>query len=326
MELASRLGAYLVEQTGFGVRMKDPDITVNVTVVEGSTYISTERLGGIGGLPTGSSGKLVSLLSTGFDSPVATWRLLKRGAVVLGLHFSGRPATSAESEHLVRDIAHKLAATGGLSRLYIVAFGDIQREIAASVEPALRVIMYRRLMLLIAERLAKSQNAKALITGESLGQVASQTLDNLIATDSAVTLPVLRPLIGHDKQEIITEARHINTYELSAQSAPDCCTLFMPRRPETHARPAQVARSWALLDVEALVQRALSSLEVVEYSTRFGQHKELKWEPGQKQGSTSSVPTAAPAVPLVPPTSSPTTVLSSEAASAEEALSAMGEH
>ena len=275
MDINREVGAYLVEQTGAGVRMKAPDVCVNITIVEGSTYISTRKVKGIGGLPSGSSGKVVSLLSSGIDSPVATWRMLKRGSVALGLHFSGRPATGNASERLVHEIAEVLARTGGLARIYVVPFGDIQREIASTVEPSLRVVMYRRLMLVIAERLARSQNAKALITGESLGQVASQTLDNIVTTDAAVTMPIFRPLIGSDKEEIIGEARRIGTYDLSIQDAEDCCTLFMPRQPETHAQAAQVAASWDLLDVEALVERALATLEVQTYSTRFGKHKEI---------------------------------------------------
>jgi len=278
MDINREVGAYLLEATvseGAGVRMKDPDVLVSIKIVGGSTYISTKKIRAIGGLPSGSSGRTVSLLSSGIDSPVASFRMMKRGSVVLGLHFSGRPQTGDASERLVLEIGEVLARTGGLARIYIVPFGDIQREIANIVEPSLRVIMYRRLMLVVAERLAQSQNAKALITGESLGQVASQTLDNIVATNQAVDMPVLRPLIGSDKDEIVNEARMIGTFDLSIQDAEDCCTLFMPRSPETHARPKQVAASWDLLDIEDLVQRALKSIEVHEYSSRFGTHKPL---------------------------------------------------
>jgi len=201
--------------------------------------------------------------------------MIKRGSVVLGLHFSGRPQTNDSSERLVLEIGEVLARTGGLARIYVVPFGDIQRELASIVEPSLRVIMYRRLMLLIAERLAHTQRAKALITGESLGQVASQTLDNIVATNEVATMPILRPLIGSDKDEIVHEARQIGTFDLSIQDAEDCCTLFMPRSPETHANLKQVAASWDLLDVEDLIQRALDSIEVHEFSTRFGAHRDL---------------------------------------------------
>ena len=275
MDINREVGAYLVERTGAGVRMKDPDVCVSVKIVEGSSYIATSKIKGIGGLPTGSSGRIVSLLSSGIDSPVASYRMIKRGSVVLGLHFSGRPQTNDSSERLVLEIGELLAKTGGLARIYVVPFGDIQREIASIVEPSLRVIMYRRLMFVIAERLAHSQKAKALLTGESLGQVASQTLDNIVATNEVATLPILRPLIGSDKDEIIHEARRIGSFDLSIQDAEDCCTLFMPRSPETHARPKQIAKSWELLDIEQLVQRALDSIEIHTFTDRFGAHKFL---------------------------------------------------
>ena len=279
MDISREVGAYLLAATideGASVRMKNPDVLVSIKIVEGSTYISTHKIKGIGGLPSGSSGRTISLLSSGIDSPVASYRMIKRGSVVLGLHFSGRPQTNDSSERLVLEIGEVLAQTGGLARIYVVPFGDIQREIASIVEPSMRVIMYRRLMLVVAEKLAHSQKAKALITGESLGQVASQTLDNIVATDSSVEMPILRPLIGTDKDEIIGEARHIGSYDLSIQEAEDCCTLFMPRSPETHASPKQVARSWDMLDVENLTQRALDSIEVHEFTTRFGKHKDLR--------------------------------------------------
>ncbi len=184
---------------------------------------------GVGGLPVGSSGKVVCLLSSGIDSPVATWKLARRGAVCIGVHFSGRPQTSDASEYLVDDIARVLERTGCIARVYTVPFGDYQREIALTVPPELRVIMYRRLMFKVAEALAARERAGALVTGESLGQVASQTLDNIRATDDAVDLPVFRPLIGTDKLEIIREAERLGSYEISSQDAPDCCTLFMPR-------------------------------------------------------------------------------------------------
>lgn len=278
MDINREVGAYLLDATidvGAGVRMKNPDVLVSIKIVEGATYISTQKIKGIGGLPSGSSGRTISLLSSGIDSPVASFRMIKRGSVVLGLHFSGRPQTGDASERLVLEIGEVLARTGGLARIYIVPFGDIQREVASIVEPSLRVIIYRRLMLVIAESLAQSQKAKALITGESLGQVASQTLDNIVATNQAVEMPILRPLIGSDKDEIVNEARTIGTFDLSIQDAEDCCTLFMPRSPETHARPKQVAASWGLLDIENLVHRALESIEVHEFSSRFGAHKSL---------------------------------------------------
>ena len=168
------------------VQMKGQDVTVGVEAVEGTAYVYARSVRGIGGLPVGSSGKVVCLLSSGIDSPVATWRMARRGAVPIGVHFSGRPQTSDASEYLVDDIAHVLERTGCIGRVYVVPFGDYQREISLSCPPSLRVILYRRLMFRVAEELARREGAGALVTGESLGQVASQTLDNIRATNDAV--------------------------------------------------------------------------------------------------------------------------------------------
>lgn len=264
-EINRILGARIQETTGLGVDLTQPDVTVGVIVAQGYAYVSTKRLPGVGGLPTGVSGTLVSLLSAGIDSPVATWRMMRRGAVIVGLHFSGRPHVSAASERLVTRIAKVLERNGGIGRVYIVPFGDIQSEVALMVPPDLRIIMYRRLMMRVAQEIATVERAKAVVTGESLGQVASQTLENIAAVDEAADIPVFRPLIGNDKLEIMAEARRIGTYELSIEEAPDCCTLFMPRTPETHAKPAMVQEAWSSLPHERMVADALTSLEWVDF-------------------------------------------------------------
>lgn len=247
------------------VKMKDPDLKVCVEVVQSSAYVYARSVPGVGGLPVGSSGRVMCLLSSGIDSPVATWRLARRGAVCIGVHFSGRPQTSSTSEYLVDDIAHVLERTGCIARVYIVPFGDYQREIAGSVPPGLRVIMYRRLMFKVAQALAAREKAGALVTGESLGQVASQTLENIGATDAAVNMPVFRPLIGTDKQEIIAQAQKLGTFEISSQDAPDCCTLFMPRSPETHAKLACVLEAEAPLPIDEWVAEIVEHVEVHDY-------------------------------------------------------------
>lgn len=248
------------------VQMKDPDLKVCVEVVQSSAYVYARSIPGVGGLPVGSSGRVMCLLSSGIDSPVATWRLARRGAICIGVHFSGRPQTSATSEYLVDDIAHVLEKTGCIARVYTVPFGDYQREIAGSVPPGLRVIMYRRLMFKVAQALAAREKAGALVTGESLGQVASQTLENIAATDSAVSMPVFRPLIGTDKQEIIAQAKELGTFEISSQDAPDCCTLFMPRNPETHAKLADVLEAEKPLPIDAWVAEIVENVEVRDYA------------------------------------------------------------
>lgn len=248
------------------VQMKDPDLTVGIEVVQNAAYVYARSIPGIGGLPVGSSGTVVSLLSSGIDSPVALWRIARRGAVCIGVHFSGRPQTSDASEFLVDDIAHVLEKTGCIARVYVVPFGDYQREIALSAPPELRVILYRRLMFRVAERIAYYEHAKAIVTGESLGQVASQTLDNIRATNDAVSLPVFRPLIGSDKLEIIAQSQQLGTFLISSQDAPDCCTLFMPRNPETHANLTVVREAEAAFPIDQWVEELAFAAEPHDYA------------------------------------------------------------
>lgn len=265
LEMNRRIGAVVQAETGLGVNLRRPDVTCNVEVVQGEVYAYARRVPGPGGLPVGTSGKVVSLLSAGIDSPVATWRIIRRGAVTVGLHFSGRPQTDSVSERVVAELAGVLAQGGGFARLYVVPFGDLQREISLAAPPDLRILLYRRLMIRIAEALAAEERAMGLVTGENLGQVASQTLDNIAAVDATATLPVLRPLIGHDKNEIIIEARAIGTYELSIQPHSDCCTLFIPRTPETHATAAQLDKGEVDLDIPRMVADAMDSLTWIDY-------------------------------------------------------------
>lgn len=247
------------------VRMKDPDVTVCVEVVQSAAYVYALSMRGIGGLPVGASGKVCCLLSSGIDSPVAQWRMARRGAVCIAVHFSGRPETSDASEYLVRDIAEVLRETGCIRRLYTVAIGSHQREISLYAPPALRVILYRRLMMKVSAAIAEREGAGALVTGESLGQVASQTLDNIRCTDASVDMPVFRPLIGTDKQEIIEQSQELGTYGISTQDAPDCCTLFMPRSPETHAKLANVLEAESKFPVEDWVSELVESAERFDF-------------------------------------------------------------
>lgn len=248
------------------VLMKGCDAQVNVLVVQGSVYVYARSERGVGGLPQGSAGKVVTLLSSGIDSPVATWLLARRGAVPVPVHFSGRPQTADTSEYLCQDIIQALAPCVQVGRLYVIPFGDCQREISIACPSDLRVIMYRRVMYAVAERIAQLEGAKALVTGESLGQVASQTLENIMAVNEVVDIPVFRPLIGSDKQEIIARAEQIGTYDISTQTAPDCCTLFMPRRPETHAKLDEVHAAWEMFDHEAMIQQLVDAAEYIDFS------------------------------------------------------------
>ena len=265
LELNRLVGSVLCEHfPDKKVDVHNPDIVVHVNVVQGDVYVSAHSLVGVGGLPVGTAGKVVSLLSSGIDSPVASWMVGRRGAIVLPVHFSGRPMTSDASEYLCQDIVEKLKSAGSIGRMYVVPFGAVQREISLAVPQSLRIIMYRRMMFRIAERVARLEGAQALVTGESLGQVASQTLENITATNEVVDIPVFRPLIGSDKQEIIARAQQIGTFEISSQTAPDCCTLFMPRRPETHARLREVHAAEALFDFEAALEQLMQQIEYID--------------------------------------------------------------
>lgn len=247
------------------VEMHNPDIIVYVLVVQGSVYVYAASQVGVGGLPVGTAGKVVTLLSSGFDSPVATWMVGRRGAICVPVHFSGRPMTSDMSEWLCQDIVDALAPSGIVGRLYVVPFGERQREISLAAPQSLRIITYRRVMFAVSERIARIEGAKALVTGESLGQVASQTLDNIAAVNEVVSMPVLRPLIGSDKQEIMRRAEQIGTHDLSSQSVEDCCTLFMPRRPETHARLEAVHAAWDSFDHDAMIEELVENVEYRDF-------------------------------------------------------------
>jgi thiamine biosynthesis protein ThiI len=257
-EMNVDVGAHLQAAAGLEVDLTSPDVTVWIEVVQGAAYVYSRRLPGPGGLPVGTSGVVAALLSAGIDSPVAAWRMAKRGAVVVGVHFSGVPQTSDASTADVFDLAEVLAPAGGIPRIYSVPIGELQRRISLECPPDLRVLLFRRLMVRVAEEVARAEGAKALVTGESLGQVASQTLENIAAIDAVATLPVLRPLIGSDKSEIIAEARRLGTYEISTRGNDDCCTLFMPRTPATHASVAEVDAAETALDTAGMVTEALS--------------------------------------------------------------------
>jgi len=265
MDMNRRVGQDVRLATGLAVDLEAPDLLIRIAVVQGGAFVYARRTDGCGGLPVGTSGKVIALLSAGIDSPVAAWRVMRRGATIVPVHFSGRPQTSGSSEGDVEEIARVLSLGGGLGRLYVVPFGDVQRQIALGSPSDLRVLLYRRFMIRVAERIAGIENAKALVTGESLGQVASQTLENVAVVDAVATLPVLRPLIGSDKQEIIREAVTLGTYELSIASDDDCCTLFMPRRPQTHARHEEIEAGESGLDVDALVEEARAGMRHVDF-------------------------------------------------------------
>ncbi|HET8759489.1 MAG TPA: tRNA 4-thiouridine(8) synthase ThiI, partial [Nitrospiria bacterium] len=202
----------------------------------------------------------------GLDSPVAAYRMMKRGAYVVFVHFHSHPFVSRASQEKAKELAELLTRYQYASRLFLVPFGEVQREVVLAVPGPLRVIVYRRLMIRIAEAVARTVRAQALVTGEALGQVASQTLSNMTTVDAVATMPVLRPLVGMDKEEIVHQARALGTYEISIQPDEDCCTLFTPKHPATASTPAEVEAAEAKLDIPALIQMSMEKLEEARFA------------------------------------------------------------
>ena len=260
-EISAAVGGYLIEHTGARANMQNPDLTCQIEIVENSAYIRVEKIRGIGGLPVGVSGKVLVMLSGGIDSPVAAWRMMRRGAKVIYVHFYSYPYTDKASLEKVKTLAQLLAVWNFRTTIYLVPFADIQREIVTKTPAPYRVILYRRYMACIAQRLAKVVKADALVTGESLGQVASQTLGNLRAIEDAVEMPILRPLIGDDKEEIIRLAQQIKTFEISTLPHDDCCSLFVPDHPATNASIESVRAAEMNLEPDALIEQALKNIE-----------------------------------------------------------------
>ena len=262
LELNRRLGSLVECRTGARVSLREPEVNIFVEVTPREVLVYLREMPGPGGLPVGSGGRVAALMSGGIDSPVAAWRMMKRGCQVLFVHFHSFPLVDGSSREKVLEIAELLSLYQYRSTLLLVPFADVQREIILSVPPAYRVVVYRRFMTRIAERIATNLGAGALVTGESLGQVGSQTLENLTTVRSVATLPVLSPLIGMDKQEIIGEAQRIGTFPISILPDEDCCSLFTPRHPATRTTAAEVERLESALDVPALVERAVAQAEV----------------------------------------------------------------
>ena len=260
-EIEREVGGRIKEACGWRVDLRHPDVDVRVEVLADRVYYSLERFSGLGGLPSGVSGHAMCLLSGGIDSPVAAFRMMRRGCRVRFVHFHAYPILSSASQEKAREIAALLTRYQLSSRLYVVAFGEVQQRVVVSAPPPLRVVLYRRLMMRIAERLARRIGARALVTGDAVGQVASQTLDNLAVIGDVVTLPVLRPLVGFDKDEITREARTLGTYETSIIPDQDCCTLFTPKSPATRARRDEVERAEAALPIAELVDAAVARAE-----------------------------------------------------------------
>lgn len=265
-EIQEAVGARIKEASGARVDLRNAEATAWVELFAGAGIVYRKRLKGPGGLPVGTSGRVLALLSGGIDSPVAAWRIALRGATVDLVHFHGQPYTDPSSARQAAELAQVLARYQMRAVLRLVPLGDVQREIVTNSPASLRVVLYRRMMLRIAARLAEDLDAQALVTGDSLGQVASQTIENIRTVDAAVPgVQILRPLIGMDKQEIVDLATRIGTYEISTRKHQDCCVLFEPRSPATKTFADQAAAAESGLDLETLVGKALSGIETQVY-------------------------------------------------------------
>jgi tRNA uracil 4-sulfurtransferase len=266
MDVERAVGAAVCAGTGKAVSLKDPDLTVYVELLTKEAYFSVKKIAGPGGMPVGVSGRVACLISGGIDSPVAAYRMIKRGCRAVFVHFSGRPLVSRASEDKVRDLVQTLAAYLYDTRLYVVPFGEIQRDIVLNTPAPFRVVLYRRMMIRIAEELARKEGCWGLVTGDSLGQVASQTPENLSVVEEAAELPILRPLIGMDKLEIVDEARRLGTYDTSIEPDQDCCKLFTPAHPSTKTRLDELRKVERVLDIPGLVKQGLDKAELSPFT------------------------------------------------------------
>ena len=265
-QIDREIGGRIKKVKGWPVNLSLPDLTIYVEMLTDSTFYYFDKIPGPGGLPSGVSGRVLCLQSGGIDSPVAAYRMMKRGCQVHFIHFHSYPILSKASQDKVREIARLFTRSQLRSRLTMVAFGEIQRQVVLVVPPPLRVIIYRRLMLRIADRLAHNTRARAVVTGEVVGQVASQTLENLAVINAVTRLPVLRPLVGHDKNEITDEARSIGTYPISIIPDQDCCQLFTPKHPATRATVAETEAAEATLPIDEIVESAIAEALVEHLS------------------------------------------------------------
>lgn len=268
-DLNREIGATIFMTTNLPVDLHNPELEIGVEIGAVRSFIYAEHIPGAGGLPVGVSGKINLLLSGGIDSPVAGHLLQKRGCTLQATYFHSPPYTSARAQDKVQKLAAKLAPAQGELALHVVHFTDIQEAIRNLYRDDLNVVLYRRMMMRIACRLAEQGHCAALATGENLGQVASQTLANMAAIEDVAELPVLRPLLAFDKTETIALARRIGTYELSTLPFEDCCSLFVPKHPSTKARLELLTRAEEKLEVNALIEAALSRTEVIAIAPQY---------------------------------------------------------
>ncbi|HBG4395940.1 TPA: tRNA 4-thiouridine(8) synthase ThiI [Clostridioides difficile] len=263
-EMSMDIGGYLLSKVGdrINVDVRNPEVKIKCEYREFHTMVYSDTIPGYGGLPLGTNGRAMSLLSGGIDSPVPTWMVAKRGMEVEAVHFHSYPFTSERSQEKVKDLAKILAKYCGRVRLHKVNILEIQKAIGENCNEEEATILSRRFMMRIAQRLSEKRHCDALITGESIGQVASQTIQGLTCTNAVVDLPVFRPLIAMDKSDIVDIAKKIGTFETSIVPEEDCCSVFSPRKPVTKPRLEKIEKSETALDIEKLVQDAIDKIEV----------------------------------------------------------------
>ncbi len=276
MQVESAVGRFLLEKLrdagrDVRVRLRDPGLICHIEITPGPLLVYARKISGLGGLPPNTAGRITCLLSGGYDSAVGAYQMIKRGAHLSFVHFYGTGARPGESSlHVASGLTRVLTRYQFTAKLYRVPFEDIQREIVRYAPEAFRVLLYRRMMLRIAEIFARRERALALVTGDSLGQVASQTLRNLVAVDAAASMPVFRPLIGTDKMEIMDLARRIGTYDISSEPFHDCCPVFLPRAPELSASPEELDEAEAKLDLKALIAQGVNGATLEKFSYEAG--------------------------------------------------------
>jgi thiamine biosynthesis protein ThiI len=258
-QIEREVGGLIKLAKGWPVDLDDPAFTIHIEMMPGYAFYYFGKVAGAGGLPTGTSGRVACLLSGGIDSPIAAFRMMRRGCAVQLIHFHSYPILSRASQEKVREIAKILTRYQQKSRLHLVPFGELQQQVLLAVPPELRVVVYRRLMLRIAEKLARIGRSRALVTGEVVGQVASQTLENLTTIAGATTMEILRPLVGMDKDEIVAQAERLGTFPISIIPDQDCCQLFTPRHPATRVKPEQIEAAEQALPIEAMVEAAVAA-------------------------------------------------------------------
>jgi len=277
------VGKYLVDRLraecrAARVKLNDPDLTCRIEIPPGpSLLVYARKIPGAGGLPPNTAGRMTCLLSGGFDSAVAAHKMMKRGAHLNFVHFWGGGARPGESSmHVARDLVKQLVPWQFSAKLYLVPFEPIQREIVARAPEEYRILLYRRMMLRIAERIARNDRSLGLVTGDSLAQVASQTLHNMTAVGDAARMPVYRPLVGEDKLEILEYAKKIGTHDISAEPFHDCCPIFLPRNPALHASPEELAKAETTLDVPALIRQGMETMAIERYRYASGRVEKIE--------------------------------------------------